>query len=79
MLWQILERRGEIGHPASLGARVAERTHGIRHLFYGRPELKTLTDVIHIGAINVPDTTLAIGVGWYMHRAPKRVIGTWFC
>jgi ABC-type cobalamin/Fe3+-siderophores transport system ATPase subunit len=67
VVWKLLEGRDEIGHPAALGAMVAERTHGIKHLFYGRHEIDELPErePIQIGSIQQPAHRLEVGIGWY--------------
>lgn len=65
VVWEILEGRDEIRHPHALGAMVAERTHGIKHLFHNRRDVEEMTEPIHIGAIDDAEHALTVGVGWY--------------
>jgi hypothetical protein len=66
VVWQILGSHDEVGHTVAIGPTVAERTHGIKHLFYGRPDIEHTTQPVQIGAIDVPETRLEVGVGWYV-------------
>jgi ABC-type cobalamin/Fe3+-siderophores transport system ATPase subunit len=65
VIWEILGRRGEVANSAGIGAAVAERTLGIKHLFYGRPQVEDLPDPIHIGPIDDPEKGLSVGVCWF--------------
>jgi len=67
VVWNILQRHDEVGqgHEAAIGVAVAERTHGIRHLFHGRHAISDPPQPIRIGAPSEPDTMLTVGIGWY--------------
>jgi len=67
VVWSILQRHDEVGqgHEAAIGVAVAERTHGIRHLFHGRHAISDPPQPIRIGAPSAPDTMLTVGIGWY--------------
>lgn len=67
VVWNILQRHDEVGqgHEAAIGVAVAERTHGIRHLFHGRQPIDHPPQPIRIGALSAPDSMLTVGIGWY--------------
>jgi hypothetical protein len=67
VVWDILQRHDEIGHghEATIGVAVAERTHGIRHLFHGRRPIEEPPQPIRIGASAPPESMLTVGIGWY--------------
>ncbi len=66
VVWEILRKRDEIGHTSAIGATVAERTHGIKHLFHGRPSVENMSRQIVIGSAHDPERRLWLGVGWYV-------------
>jgi len=65
VIWQTLEARDESGHPSMRGERDAEeRALALKHLFYGRRDIREAIEPAKIGSVNSQTDLLSISVGW---------------
>jgi predicted ATPase len=73
LIWELLERRDESREPARFLVRddeeralaiKEERVLSIKHLFYGRKDIRGSLEPIQIGPIDDPQNTLSISVRW---------------
>lgn len=73
LIWDLLQRRDESREPIRYNVRddeeralaiKEERVLSIKHLFYGRKDIRGLIEPISIGPINNPSSTLSISVVW---------------
>lgn len=65
VIWQLLEARDESSRPPLRSERDAEeQALAIKHLFYGRKDIREPIDPIKIGSINSQTDLLSIEVGW---------------
>lgn len=66
LVWELLEARDETGPRVVRSEEgVKDEVSTVKYLFYGRRDTKEYPDVIQIGPLNSPETTLTLAVGWY--------------
>jgi energy-coupling factor transporter ATP-binding protein EcfA2 len=72
-VWELLRIRDEStygGLRQSRNVDVKTRLSHLKYLFYGRKEVRMLTEPILIGPVGSTDNRLSINIGWFVRRQP---------